>query len=451
MVPMPPALIRTISPQTYALYSETLDGYGENQRGQESEVTNQNTAVTRLGFEEGLEKFEVKGAALNEWTEGPGLKEKRRHGFFHHWRSLSVYRYATKVELLKVLAYGSAFFLILAWVDNRSKILRLLFLLVMTGFSVSVIALIQRSFEVEKIYGLWEPLLKTDRSFFGPFVNPNHFAGYMVLIIPVAVTLLMRQIERLRPGNREKLSVYFRHVHKRGIHGVLFLFVVLYAMASGLFLSLSMGGILAFTGSMVFLVTVLFLGGGWRRKLALGFLVGLFIALFVFWLGFSPFRSEIAGFTRLFQDDAGNLRLVIWRDSLKMVKDFPLFGTGLGTFAHIYPKYKTFLSDVTVMYPESDFLQVLVETGFLGFGLIAWFFIAFFRALWIRWRWHAGYVAHINPRVMAGLAAGIVALLIHGMADFNLHIPGNALQFAIVMGLAMTVTRERDPQGRRIL
>ncbi len=79
----------------------------------------------------------------------------------------------------------------------------------------------------------------------------------------------------------------------------------------------------------------------------------------------------------------------------------------------------------------------------MGFGALFWFFAALFRVLVIRWTRRDAYEALINPKVMVGLVAGLVALLIHGFGDFNLHIPANALQFSIVMALALTVMEEK--------
>jgi len=176
--------------------------------------------------------------------------------------------------------------------------------------------------------------------------------------------------------------------------------------------------------------------------MGLGVLAGLFGVLFVFWLGFVPFEARMKTLADLFQDPNVQFRLGIWTDTWRIIKDFPVFGTGLGTFAHIYPGYKTAFNQVTVLYPEGDFLQILVETGFFGFAVLVWLFVAFFKRLWARWKDESRYPARVNPIVMVGLTAAVVAMLAHGLGDFNLHIPANALFFAMIMGLAMTVKRE---------
>ncbi len=90
-----------------------------------------------------------------------------------------------------------------------------------------------------------------------------------------------------------------------------------------------------------------------------------------------------------------------------------------------------------------------METGLVGCGILFWFFATFFRALWIRWRRHDIYAARINPKLLIGLTAAALAIVVHGFVDFNLHIPANALQLAIVMGLAVTVMVEKMGVGGR--
>jgi O-antigen ligase len=330
-----------------------------------------------------------------------------------------------------------------AWVDKRSKLVRLLYLIVVTGTSVSIIGLVQRMVGAEKIYGFWKPLFRGDASFFGPYVNPNHFAGYMALVIPIAVILFIRAVERLDRYGGSSASSPLGRSNERSFQIALFLLLGVFFMVSGLFASLSRGGLLALGASMIFLVVALSFKGGWRWVLGLGVLGGLFGVLFLFWLGFAPFQARVETLTRLFQDPNMHFRLQVWKDTGRMLRDFPLFGTGLGTFAHAYPRYKTVLNQVVVMYPESDFLQVLTETGLVGAGACVWLLVAFFRALWIRSKRSDAYMALVNPKVMVGLTAAMVAMLMHGFGDFNLHIPANALCFTVIMGLAITVKLEK--------
>ena len=435
MMPMPAIVLKAISPRTHALYVETVAGYGH-------------PAETREPILNVLETGEIEASHGESKTENMRGRDREAWESFRTWRTLSVYGDVTKAELLKTLAYVCAFLLVLVWVNDPVRLRRLLYLLVILGSGIALMGMVQRFLGIDRIYGFWEPLFRKDGSFFGPFVNPNHFAGYLALVIPISVTLLIRQIERIgwRPtwGRRDYLEL----VSDRDILVAVLLVLAMAVMVSGIFVSLSRGGIFALAGSMIFLMAILSFKGPWPRKLGLIIMAGLFVSLFVFWLGFLPFRTQMGTLGHLLQDKSMQFRLDVWRDGWRMFTDFPLFGTGLGTFAHLYPKYKTVLTQATVMFPENDFLHLVIETGLVGSGLLVWFFVAFFRSLWVRWKEGDKWLDRINPKVMVGLVAALVAVMIHGFGDFNLHIPATALHFALVMALAMTV-KARNDQGER--
>ncbi|NIV31552.1 MAG: hypothetical protein GWN58_19315, partial [Anaerolineae bacterium] len=79
------------------------------------------------------------------------------------------------------------------------------------------------------------------------------------------------------------------------------------------------------------------------------------------------------GVAQLSADQKQTLR----QDSVEIFRDFPLFGTGAGTYAHVYPRYKTIPGDeVPVEHARNDLLELLVESGLVGVLLSAWFLLA---------------------------------------------------------------------------
>src|SRR3989339_1767534 len=80
--------------------------------------------------------------------------------------------------------------------------------------------------------------------------------------------------------------------------------------------------------------------------------------------------------------------LLIWRDSLKMVSRNPLLGVGLGTFHINFPNYAS--EELKKIWPQmqnivndahSEFVQILAETGIIGFGIFLWIIIIYFLQL----------------------------------------------------------------------
>jgi O-antigen ligase len=128
-------------------------------------------------------------------------------------------------------------------------------------------------------------------------------------------------------------------------------------------------------------------------------------------------------------------------DSLRMVGDHLWLGTGLGSFAQVYPKYQSFPTDVVWDHAHDDYVEVLGETGLAG-GLLIVLAVAVglrlaFRNLGDRLRHRLGWI-------QLGAALGCCGLLLHSFLDFNLHIPANAAWFAVCAAVATSA-----PQLRR--
>jgi len=134
-------------------------------------------------------------------------------------------------------------------------------------------------------------------------------------------------------------------------------------------------------------------------------------------------------------------RLAIAGDLLRMVRDRPIAGWGLGLFPIIYPQYRSFSTDLFVNQAHNDYLQALVETGIPGFACVLWF---------IGNLYHSGIR---NLRAQSSMAAapvlgplvGCTGILVHSLSDFNLHIPANAALFFVLCGM---VSNGKTPAAR---
>jgi hypothetical protein len=145
-------------------------------------------------------------------------------------------------------------------------------------------------------------------------------------------------------------------------------------------------------------------------------------------------RERIASVADAAQDSSGSFRMGVWKDALRAARDSPVVGYGLGAFGAALPRYKTSAGELRVEHAENDYVELLVEAGssglvlaLLSVGLVA-------AAL-------GPGLARQEDRLLRGVgtgaAAAIVALLVHGTFDFNLHIPSNALLFALSAAVAL--------------
>lgn len=333
--------------------------------------------------------------------------------------------------------------------------------LIVFGLVLAVFALIQHFSWEGKMF--WVRPTPSASGLGGPFVNRNHFAGYMEMLIPIPVALALF----------------------RAVHGEARLFYGFAAAIMGIaeVASLSRGGIVSLTAGMLFVAaasarlkrravnqdprgsTIDDRGSGThaaaaaarssivdRRSSLLGY-PALFVVLIagaivagVFWVGADSGLAErlVASQSELEPSPAG--RPAVWSDTLKMFGANPILGVGLGAFQTVYPIYGRGDGSLRIEFAHNDYLQVLSDGGVVGGALALWFIIVVFRSF-------AGGLKSRDPLVSGfelGAGAGIFAILVHSLFDFNLQIPSNALLFlvlcAAVSGAGAT-SKTRDENG----
>ena len=316
----------------------------------------------------------------------------------------SAYGYITEYEALHYVAYGIV--LLMAAECVKQEDARKRFALVMTVFGAlyAFFALAQELTSNGKIFWLYAP--RFHGSIYGSYVNHDHYAGLMEMLVPIPFVLAMGHL--LKGGKRVLL----------GFCAVL--------MASTIFLSGSRGGMIAFVLEMV-LFAALTLADRRSPRAALGSVAVcvLILALLIF-LG----KWQILG--RL-GDLGPGIRLDITRDSLRMFSHRPIWGWGLGTFPTVYPSYRSFYTNLFINEAHNDYAQLLVETGLLGFSLMLWFLVRVYQhGLPTSRRWEFKWDGALSLAALLGCTG----ILIHSFVDFNLQIPANAALFYVLCALA---------------
>ncbi|MFH1625092.1 MAG: O-antigen ligase family protein [Pseudomonadota bacterium] len=411
MLPLPPPVLKHLSPKTYELYQQTLPGWPSEVSGGPIDSENSTNSVL---------------AILNSQLTA------------HSWRSISIYRHASRKELFRILAYIGVFFLIINNLVTERQIKRFVVTIMVTGTVVAFLGILQALSGVDSIYWFWRSVHWGERppGFFGPYVNRNHFAGYMEMVIPLSIGYLISylSISNFQGGDwRYRLSALESRISKN----LLIIFVIV-VMITGLFLSLSRGGIMSFLVSMTFLINLLLFFPRSRKRGSVASLISIFSisALFLIWLGIGPVLERLS--TLKDPDTVSPLRPVVYSDTINIVKDFPLFGTGLGTFENIYPRYKTAKTDLFFEHAHNDYLELLSDTGFFGalflIGAILFFLVVIVKR-WTKRRYP------FAVGITLGGTAGIVAILFHSATDFNMHIPANAMMFFILLALSFAVVQ----------
>jgi O-antigen ligase len=263
----------------------------------------------------------------------------------------------------------------------------------------------------------------------GTFVNRNHFAGYLEMTFPLALGCVLA-IGGGRVSGRG--SLVKRLVSSGSFQKQALLLFVLGVIFLAVLFSRSRMGILCAVAALAFFsaASARLAGRGLNVKWTLYTVLAVAL-VFALFAGLYPVAERYA---RL--DESLPSRTLLWWDVLGMVKDFPVFGTGLGTFGYAFPLYKHAIdAPLVYLYSHNDYLQILAETGIAGFAAIM-------TALALFALWSLRTLVRLSEGgdfgrffIFLGAAAGVFSILVHSLADFNLHIPSNAIYFAFLIGL----------------
>jgi O-antigen ligase len=329
----------------------------------------------------------------------------------------SGYGYITKYELLKYVSYGIVLLIAAECVRDEDARKRFAFALIFFGTLYAFFAVAQELAPNGKIFWFYTP--RFHGSIYGSYVNHNHYAGLMEMLVPVPLVVSMGHLFR---GEKRALVASC---------------VVL--MAGTIFLSGSRGGMIAFVLEIVLFGALTQMQ---RRnpRVAIGLVTLCVLALaFLLFLG----RGQVLG--RL-GDLAPGIRWNITKDCLRMFLHRPVLGWGLGTFPTIYPSYRSFYTNLFVNEAHNDYAQALVETGLLGFGLMAWFLISVYRrGLPTSRRWEFKWDGALSLAALLGCTG----ILFHSFVDFNVQIPANAALFYVLCALAASELPTQSMRSRR--
>jgi len=293
----------------------------------------------------------------------------------------------------------------------------------------------QNIFWYKKVYYLEEVT--------GTYINHNHFAGLMELTIPLTIAVFTIEYSRHFVGGKTRFLSILKGLSVGTSCKLAGLLIATGVMFVALVLSKSRVGLVASIFSLVVMVGLV------QRKRRSHSRVLLTAIGLILITGLAALRFDRGPIERFawWQDEA-QIRFNLWKDSIKIVLDFPLLGRGLGTFREVIPYYRSQLDFVKISdapqgafwhHAHNDYLQLLIECGVVGFLIMAWGLTRTARHLL------SGLARATDPEIATmgyALIAGMTALLIHSFSDFNFHIPANALIFSVLLGLCLVLAKE---------
>jgi O-antigen ligase len=351
--------------------------------------------------------------------------------------TLSLAPFHTARSALELLAYVLIGILVARTFLHRRQIQRLLLILTAAGAFQAFYGLFELFRAHPRI--LFFPKIYNLSSATGTFVNRNHYSGYLEMILPLALGLLIARLDLFSLSGQTRAEKAAQ-LTGRGLAGNVFILIAAAVMILAIVRSQSRSGVfvLLFIFVLFFELTVFhFSARRYRQAWVKTFIKAAFVVLTLVIL-YAGVESTMGRFAKdnLLQDG----RPQYWSNTLSIVRDFPLFGTGLGTFGDVYPAYGTARLEGRLTHAHNDYLEFLSELGLAGFApflaTILFLIIDGFRT-WTRRRY---------PRIKAlGLGGfiSLAAILVHSLTDFNLHVPANALLFSAILGLTFATAYYR--------
>ncbi|MGC2370847.1 MAG: O-antigen ligase family protein [Candidatus Sulfotelmatobacter sp.] len=337
---------------------------------------------------------------------------------------MTAYPHDTAALALQYCAYALLCFLAGQTLLRGAQARNLALIFSVYGAAVAGFALLQGISSNGKLYWLRQP--RSGGWIYGPYVNHNHYAGLMEMLVPIP---LIVSLTRLAPPKVRAVAAAAAAV-----------------MVGTIFLSGSRGGMLAIVGELVILASLLVKQKrGLRTAIGIGVFLAIVVGLLV-WLGGSELSQRIATAGPGHSELSSDIRTYINRDGLRMFLKKPILGWGLGTFPIVYPEFRTFYTNFFVNEAHNDYLQLLVEMGLLGFATMLWFVvIVYARAIKKIGHWPS----EMSGAVTLACLLGLSGILIHSAIDFNLQIPANAALFYVLCTIASAEPFAKPARKRR--
>ncbi|OGA71560.1 MAG: hypothetical protein A3G81_30305 [Betaproteobacteria bacterium RIFCSPLOWO2_12_FULL_65_14] len=321
---------------------------------------------------------------------------------------------------------------------TRDRLRHLAIVITAFGVVLALEGIIQRAVSPGLVYGFWQS--EQGGTAFGPFINGNHFAGWMLMGLPITLGLVAGLATRGRGRRardwRERL-LRFGQPESAGATMALF---AAFVMMVALLLTLSRSAIATAPVSLALaLLLTTRAVRGWAQRSAV--IVGALGAAAVAWVGIDMLATRFAQLDAV----SSNARAGMWLDTWRMAQDVPLAGVGIRAYTVASLLYQTVLPRYHVGAAHNDWLQLLAEGGLLVAAPALFLLGALIAETGRRFREHRNANDFGTTYwIRVGAATGILAISLQSLVEFSLQMPGNTMMFAVLWAIAIAPT----PRGR---
>lgn len=330
------------------------------------------------------------------------------------WQTLSLNVGETRQAMIIGLSYIALFFVATQRLRRVSDIERLLKWIAASAGLMALFGVMQWLTSNGKFFWFYDyPMTTSELRLKGAFTNRNHFAQFLAMGCAPLLWWVLKTLE----GRSVTASSFGRRSARNNSDALLGgLLLLLGVLVFAVLFSLSRGGTVALSVSLVVMLGLLFRARRMSGRVV-SVLLGMSLVAGCLFLMFG--YDKVSDRLDNWESDE---RLAVWEANWNILRDFPLFGTGLGSHAEACPMYYAppFV-DIEFTHAENSYLQVASESGLVGLGLallgVACCATWCVRALNSR--------ADVRIRVLsAAVSASLAANVVHAGVDFSWYIPG---------------------------
>jgi O-antigen ligase len=389
LAPLPQKLIRAISPKTEALYQATLPGASES-----------TTDIAKAD-----------AAALGEsYRPAPA------------WRPLSQNPFVTRTYLMKGFAFTLFLFLFLNAFREIRQVRRVLYLFVAVGTFQAFYGVLEYLSGHQHIFAYQKRYYMDAAT--GTFINRNHYAAFLEMTLLVALGLLFSRLREPRTGETWRERVLALTDRRASLNLTLLLCIGIVGV--GLVLSYSRAGIaLGLTAAVAFCLLQLRQNWSLQKTLMVGILAAV-VFVPMYGVGYWTLTGRYALLSSEVTTQGG--RLAVWRRTVEIIQDYPLIGTGVGTFQYVFPRYREATTTAFYDYAHSDYMQVFAEAGLIGGTLLG------VGILLVARTWRRSQSSRSGAVLRAACGFALLAVALHEAVDFSMQIPANLLALTLLVG-----------------
>jgi O-antigen ligase/tetratricopeptide (TPR) repeat protein len=480
-LPLPPAALRVISPATYLQYRYIYSNWPEHAPGADLvsidghkgappsqpkpgasiilPTTNEVIQGAPIPFSPPLaNSMDATAAAGPDGSAGetkPPVSSLAVPAMYStRWRPLTIAWPLTNAGLIGAFAVAALLFAVTFYPAGDQDGSRTgmeftrisLIAVLVSGLIITMIGLIQWATWNGKILWTMVPLDwgapdPSAQRASGPFVNPDHFAGYLAMIFPLMLS------EAIFGGFPARSNADPAKRISCGFAAFLIFIAVALSQSRAGWMGLAIGTVSLFLFAQSRSRSTEDSGGEKATVRALRTSLAILAAMVVLALMFVGGRGRDESTTRLgVTVSQGSLdlqeRLAVWVKTPAILREFPLFGVGLGAWPEVFFRFQPApRSDLLYNAAHNDYLELVVDMGLVGIALLGW--------LVVRVAARLRSALHTLPDQMlptfAAMVAGLIVMAAIEFFDFDLQVPANLVLFALLAGLALRMSIPVDP------